>query len=143
LRVPLPPETDFRKAVGTLSFLEDFPRDLVRGMIVTDSALLQARYLVYPDHFIGTFFGRRALRLDKLLCLLESLPEGISELMCHPGYNDPALASSTYRRERELELGLLTHPAVRQRLVELGIQLVAFGALCSRRSAGSTNAMPF
>jgi len=143
LRVPLPPETDFRKAVGTLSFLEGFPRDLVRGMIVTDSALLQARHLVYPDHFVGTFFGRRALRLDKLLRLLESLPEGISELMCHPGYNDPALASSTYRRERELELGLLTHPAVRERLVELGIQLVAFGALCSRRSAGSTNAMPF
>jgi hypothetical protein len=132
LRVPLPPETDFRKAVGTLSFLEGFPRDLVRGMIVTDSALLQARHLAYPDRFIGTFFGRNALTLENLLRLLESLPEGISELMCHPGHSDAALAASTYRRERELELSLLTHPAVRQRLMELGIQMVTFGALYSR-----------
>jgi predicted glycoside hydrolase/deacetylase ChbG (UPF0249 family) len=129
LRVPLPPETDFRKAIDTLPFLEGFPRDLVRGMIVTDSALLRARQLVYPDHFISTFFGRKALRLDNLLRLLESVPEGVSELMCHPGYDDPALSSSTYRREREIELALLIHPTVRRRLVELGIELVTFAAL--------------
>jgi predicted glycoside hydrolase/deacetylase ChbG (UPF0249 family) len=129
LRVPFPPETDFRRAVKTLPFLEGFPIDLVRGMIVTDSALIQARRLVHPDRFIGTFFGRQALTLENLLALLDSLPEGTSELMCHPGYYDPELAHSSYRAERQTELALLTHPAVPERIEALGIELVPFGAL--------------
>jgi predicted glycoside hydrolase/deacetylase ChbG (UPF0249 family) len=135
LRVPFPAETDLRRAVRTLPFLEGFPYDLVRGMIVTDTNLLQARGLAYPDHFVATFFGREALTLEFLLALLDSLPEGISELMCHPGYDDPALASSSYRLERETELALLTHPRVRQRIADLQIELVTFGALAQQASA--------
>jgi predicted glycoside hydrolase/deacetylase ChbG (UPF0249 family) len=127
LRVPFPPETEFERSVKTLPFLEGFPRDLVRGMIVTNSALLKARRLAYPDRFISTFFGRDAVTLDYLLALLDTLPDGISELMCHPGFDDPALASSSYRAEREIELAVLTHPAVRQRVEELRIELVTFG----------------
>jgi len=129
LRVPFPPETDFEWAAGTLPFLEGFPHDLVRGMIVTDSALVKARGLAYPDHFIGTFFGQNALSLEYLTGLLASLPEGVSELMCHPGYDDESLGYSTYQAERETELDLLTHPAVRERIAELGIELVRFGDL--------------
>jgi predicted glycoside hydrolase/deacetylase ChbG (UPF0249 family) len=129
LRVPFPPETDFRRALTTLPFLEDFPPDLVRGMIATDSALIKARGLRHPDHFIGSFFGRAALSLESLLNLLESLPDGASELMCHPGYDGPALATSSYRQERETELTLLTHPAVTARVRTLGIELVTFGGL--------------
>jgi predicted glycoside hydrolase/deacetylase ChbG (UPF0249 family) len=129
LRVPFPPEADFRQALETLPFLEGFPHDLVRGMIVTNSALLQARLLAYPDRFVATFFGREALTLEYLLHLLDTLPEGISELMCHPGYDDPALATSTYRKEREIELALLTHPAVRRRIKELAIELVTYRTL--------------
>ncbi len=129
LRVPFPAETDFLQALETLPFLEEFPHDLVRGMIVTNSALLQARHLAHPDHFISTFFGREALALNYLLHLLHTLPEGTSELMCHPGYSDGDLASSTYRQERETELALLTRPAVRQWVAELGIELVTFAGL--------------
>ena len=57
-------------------------------MIVTNSALLEARQLSHPDHFISTFFGTEALTLDYLLHLLRTLPDGISELMCHPGYDE-------------------------------------------------------
>jgi predicted glycoside hydrolase/deacetylase ChbG (UPF0249 family) len=127
LRVPFPPEADFRQAVATLPYLEEFPLDLVRGMVATNSALLQSRRLFYPDRFIGTFFGTEALTLDNLLRLLRTLPVGTTELMCHPGYVDSALAASTYRREREIELELLTHPAVRDCVAECGIELVAFG----------------
>lgn len=136
LRVPFPPEADFRQAVDTLVFLEGFPHDLVRGMIVTNTNLLRARNLAHPDHFIASFFGREALTLDHLLGLLDALPEGVSELMCHPGYDDApssssghSLAGSSYRAERELELALLTNPAVRQRVTDLGIDLVTFNAL--------------
>lgn len=128
LRVPFPPETDFPHAIRTLPFLEGFPFDLVRGMVATDSALIKARGLRHPDHFVGTFFGREALTLNHLLNLLDTLPDGVSELMCHPGYDDPALAASSYREEREIELALLTHPAVRARVRALGIELTTFGA---------------
>lgn len=129
LRVSFPAETDFRQAASTLPFLNGFPPDLVRGMIVTNSALLRARGIVHPDHFVSTFFGEEALTLDYLLHLLDSLPAGISELMCHPGYNDHGLTSSSYRHEREIELNLLTHPVVRERIDELDIKLVTFAAI--------------
>jgi predicted glycoside hydrolase/deacetylase ChbG (UPF0249 family) len=132
LRVPFPPETEFERAVKTLPFLEGFPRDLVRGMIVTNSALIHARRLAHPDGFIGTFFGREALTMETLFGLLEALPGGITELMCHPGRDDPALASSSYRAEREIELALLTHPAVHDRVQGLGIELVTFDKCSSR-----------
>jgi predicted glycoside hydrolase/deacetylase ChbG (UPF0249 family) len=129
LRVPFPLETDIERAVETLDFLEDFPHDLIRGIIATNSNLIQDRKLTHPDHFISTFFGRQALTLDHLLDLLDTLPEGATELMCHPGYDDPSLAHSTYRAEREIELALLTHPKARERIEDLGIELVTFGAL--------------
>jgi predicted glycoside hydrolase/deacetylase ChbG (UPF0249 family) len=127
LRVPFPPETDFQRAVSTLPYLEEFPADHVRGMIATNSALLATRNLRYPDHFIGTFFGMEALTLENLTHLLQNLPEGVSELMCHPGYDGPGLAQSTYRRERPVELELLTHPAVLECVAQAGIELVTFG----------------
>lgn len=129
LRVPFPPNTDFRQAVNTLPFLEGFPRDLVRGMIATDSALIQSRGLAHPNRFIGTFYGREALTLDFLFDLLDTLPGGVSEMMCHPGYDDPALAASVYRAEREIELALLCRPEVKERVEAAGVELVTFGAL--------------
>jgi predicted glycoside hydrolase/deacetylase ChbG (UPF0249 family) len=129
LRVPFPPETDFEAAVRTLPFLEGFPHDLLRGMIVTNSTQLRAHGLAHPDYFIGTFFGQEALTRDHVLGLLDTLPGGVSELMCHPGLDDPALGQSSYRAEREAELALLTHPAVRERVEALEIELTTFGAL--------------
>jgi predicted glycoside hydrolase/deacetylase ChbG (UPF0249 family) len=129
LRVPFPPECDFAASIGTLSFLEGFPRDLVRGMIATNSALLIARGLAHPDHFISTFFGQESLTLDYLANLIEALPQGVCELMCHPGYDDSLLSSSTYRHEREIELALLTNPAIVERVAGLGIDLVTFKAV--------------
>jgi predicted glycoside hydrolase/deacetylase ChbG (UPF0249 family) len=129
LRVPFPSETEFHEAVRTLPFLEGFPRDLVRSIVVTNSALIRSRGLAHPDHFVATFFGSGALSLGFLLRILDELPDGISELMCHPGYDDPELSHSTYRAERAKELALLTHPAVREGIEARGIELVTFGAL--------------
>lgn len=129
LRVPIPLETDPRQAPGQLPFLEDFPRDVVRDLIAANGRQIKARRLRHPSHFVATFFGKSAVNLDHLLYLLETLPEGTSELMCHPGYNDPALAGSSYRQEREMELALLTRPEVKQRVRELGLELATFAEL--------------
>ena len=135
LRVPFPLESDFREADRALPFLEGFPQDLVRGMIVTNTALLRARRLAHPDHVVDTFFGRRALTLAHLFRLVDELPAGVSELMCHPGHDDPALASSSYRAEREIELRLLVDPALRRHLEAAGVELVTFGVLRGRAGA--------
>jgi predicted glycoside hydrolase/deacetylase ChbG (UPF0249 family) len=135
LRVPFPAETEFVRAARTLPFLEGFPRGLVRGMIATNSALLRSRHLAYPDLFVSTFYGREALTLEHLLSLIDAVPEGISELMCHPGYVDAGLRSSTYRDERETEIALLTDPAAREHARAVGIELVSFSVL-ARQGTG-------
>jgi predicted glycoside hydrolase/deacetylase ChbG (UPF0249 family) len=129
IRVPFPTQLEFRRALDHLPYLEGFPQDLVQGMIATNSNLIRARGLAHPDYFIASFFGREALTREHLLALLEELPAGVSELMCHPGYDDAALAGSGYRAERERELALLTDMVVRERLDAQGIELVTFGRL--------------
>jgi predicted glycoside hydrolase/deacetylase ChbG (UPF0249 family) len=131
LRVPFPPAPDFAQAVKALPFLRGFPPDRVRGMIATNSALIRARKLAHPDHFIADFFGRKALTLAALSRLLDTLPDGVTELMCHPGHIDSALAGSGYTAEREIELALLKDPAIRERVERLGIELATFGVLTS------------
>jgi predicted glycoside hydrolase/deacetylase ChbG (UPF0249 family) len=129
IRVPFPQALEFHQAPDRLPYLEGFPPDLVRGMITTNSNLVRVRGLAHPDHFVASFFGRKALTREYLLGLLEALPAGTSELMCHPGYNDAALAESGYRAERERELALLTDRMVQQRVATLGIELVTFRRL--------------
>ena len=73
------------------------------------------------------FYGEPAVGVDRLLEILETLPDGDSELGCHPGYADGL--SSRYTVERELELQTLTDPRVRSRLEELGIELIGWREL--------------
>jgi predicted glycoside hydrolase/deacetylase ChbG (UPF0249 family) len=63
--------------------------------------------------------------------LREHVPEGVTELSCHPGYLDPLLRSS-YAVERELELQTLCEAAARGLLASLGIRLISFRDLPGR-----------
>jgi len=57
--------------------------------------------------------------------LKRDLTEGVTELICHPGYIDEELDSS-YARERQAEMETLMHPRVRQTLWEERIELLGF-----------------
>ena len=82
-----------------------------------------------PDVFVEAFYGEGAT-LGNLLALLEGLPEGTTELMCHPGYPDERLVrESRYARERGREVEVLSAPEVRAALSRLAIELVPFSAL--------------
>jgi predicted glycoside hydrolase/deacetylase ChbG (UPF0249 family) len=66
----------------------------------------------------------------RLLELLDHLPPGSTELMLHPGYDDPTLAAQDpYRHEREREVAALRSPAVRARLERGDVRLVSFAQL--------------
>jgi len=60
--------------------------------------------------------------------LLESLPEGTTELMCHPGYADRDLRESGTRLQesRQIELEILTDKDIRKSIAELGIRLINY-----------------
>jgi chitin disaccharide deacetylase len=57
--------------------------------------------------------------------LSEGAGDGITELICHPGYPDPELRSS-YAVEREAEIGTLCDPGARAFLDARGIRLIGF-----------------
>ncbi|MBM3143574.1 MAG: ChbG/HpnK family deacetylase [Chloroflexi bacterium] len=82
-----------------------------------------------PDAFFGSFYDDLATR-EELLRILDQLGEGISEMMCHPGYADPSLiASSYYSRQRESELHLLTNPSIKEMIAQKGIELISFAEI--------------
>jgi predicted glycoside hydrolase/deacetylase ChbG (UPF0249 family) len=82
-----------------------------------------------PDHFLGGDSAEPYWTLQRLLDALAALPVGSTELMCHPGYYDEALAYSRYGRQRETELAALCDPEARATLARLDIRLGHFGTL--------------
>jgi len=91
---------------------------------------LAAANVSHADHFFGSFYDETAT-LEHLLELLSALPEGVSELMTHPGVADEALlTSSSYARNREAELQALIDPGLpavlRRKRILLATYLSAF-----------------
>jgi predicted glycoside hydrolase/deacetylase ChbG (UPF0249 family) len=71
-------------------------------------------------------FESGSLTEARLLRILDHLPDGVTELMCHPGREDDA-SHGRYAHwgfQWKEELDALTSPAVRARIAELGIDLV-------------------
>ena len=105
-------------------------RDLpVRAASESARQKLRAAGLRVPDHFLDAFYAEGATE-ENLRRLLWQLPDGTSELMCHPGHADEALRrGSSYAAEREGEIEVLADPALFSFLEELGIDLIPFHAL--------------
>jgi predicted glycoside hydrolase/deacetylase ChbG (UPF0249 family) len=132
VRLPFPPEEEWDEAAASVSVAQGLPVDLLREIVRQDIGLVQAKGIPHPDYFVQSFSGE-ALTLETLLGILEGLPESISELITHPGFADEELlARSTYAKERERELELLCHPRAKERIGELGIELVNFSVLKRR-----------
>lgn len=75
------------------------------------------------------FFGENAT-VETLLRILGTLPEGVTELVCHPGY---ASAAGDAYRHRATELAALTDPRVHAKVATEGIALATFGELMRPR----------
>ena len=90
--------------------------------------------LLFPAHFYGlTQTG--FLDAQSLQYILDGLPEGISELMCHPGYADARLVETGTRLlgQREIEVQALKAFHVRKLLVDRGIRLASYRELAGPR----------
>jgi chitin disaccharide deacetylase len=69
------------------------------------------------------------LTREGVLRLLEILPEGTTEFMCHPGYADAELAKSATRLQtsRQTEVEILTDMGIRNVVASQGIRLIDYG----------------
>ena len=79
------------------------------------------------DYFCG-IAQTGVLTRDGLQKLLEILPEGTTELMCHPGYVDEELSKTRTRLQesREAELRILTDEGIRKVVATRGIRLISY-----------------
>lgn len=84
------------------------------------------------DYFCG-IAQTGEMTKDGVAQLLRNLPEGTTELMCHPGYADEALQQTHTRLQasRQTELEILTDVAIRNLVASQGIRLIDYGLVAS------------
>jgi predicted glycoside hydrolase/deacetylase ChbG (UPF0249 family) len=130
MRVPFPrSEADLADVMWMPGAASMIPGDVFKAAARENWKRLAEKPVRAPDHFIAGFYAD-AVSVDFLLNVLDRLPDGVSELMTHPGYSDETLAAeSAYAAQREEEIAALTDPRVKQRVAERGVGLVTFAAL--------------
>ncbi|HYL64563.1 MAG TPA: ChbG/HpnK family deacetylase [Candidatus Methylomirabilis sp.] len=97
-------------------------------LIARDARELAERAgLATADFFCGIAQTGELTRVG-VVKLLQVLPEGTTEFMCHPGYADDALAKSPTRLKasRQTELQILTDTGIRNLVASRGIRLVDY-----------------
>jgi len=80
------------------------------------------------DYFCGIAQTGELTR-EGVAQFVKSLPDGTTELMCHPGYADVALQKTQTRLQdsRQTELQILTDTGIRNLVASLGIRLIDYG----------------
>ena len=84
------------------------------------------------DYFCG-IAQTGELTKEGIARMLRNLPEGTTELMCHPGYVDEDLraTSTQLQGSREKEVEILTDPEIRNLVASQGIRLIDYGFVTS------------
>jgi len=89
---------------------------------------LSRRYgLFSPENFLG--LAATGQLGPALLCrLIDTLPDGCTEIMLHPGLCDAELArtDSRLQEQRQLEMEALLSPEVRRAVTQAGVQLINY-----------------
>jgi len=109
------------RSVGVMAF-QMFAAEFCRA--------LNEEGMVSTDGIVGIAVTG-LLDQQKLLRILEALPEGTWELVCHPGYSDADLQAAGTRltQSREIELSALTSEETRKALVRHQIELISYADL--------------
>jgi len=89
--------------------------------------------LLYTDHFLG-LLDAGALKEDLLIEMIGGLEDGITELVCHPGFLSPEVIDNyKWHSGAEAELFALTGHRVKNAIKSNEIRLITFGDLPSIR----------
>ena len=117
------------------SLLVQHPRIFKRWLEVKTLGVLANKFLCVTTRSgisttSGTFGIAATGILDENLfrAIVQDIPDGTWEFVCHPGYNDSQLQAipTRLKESRARELQVLTSPETRTILEKLGIQLVSY-----------------
>jgi predicted glycoside hydrolase/deacetylase ChbG (UPF0249 family) len=100
----------------------------VRSITPNMQAAIVARGLGSPSHFVGDAGDEPYWTVTRLVATIGALPPGLTELMCHPGYFEAAIAYSRYGRQRDTEREALCDPAVAATVRDRHVELVTYAA---------------
>lgn len=90
-------------------------------------AMAESAGIATADYFCG-IAQTGELTIEGVGQLLRSLPEGTTEMMCHPGFIDAELEKSATRLQdsRETEVAILTDRGIRNLVASQGIRLIDY-----------------
>ncbi len=103
---------------------------ILRGLARQFREAVEQAGIATPDGTLAIVatgsLNERLLRL-----MVENLPDGTWELVCHPGYNDTDLQGvrTRLRESREQEVRILTSSSTRDLLAANGVEIVSFREL--------------
>lgn len=102
------------------AFSNQFAREVRRAGLATPDGSFGIVETGYLDSFL-------------LQAIVDAIPDGTWELVCHPGYEDAELArvNTRLRISRVEELELLSSPATRELLAQRGVQLISYRDLAT------------
>ena len=102
----------------------------VRAVAPRFFAIARKYGLTFPDHFLGLAVTGQ-VSAAALRRMVDTLDEGSTEIMLHPGICDADLVQSgtRLREHRETELAALLDAGVRSALHERGIRLISYREL--------------
>ena len=102
-------------------------------LLARDARKQAERAGVSTADYFGGIAQTGELTKEGVARLLRSLPEGTTELMCHPGYADDALRKTSTRLQssRQKEVEILTDKEIRNLVASQGIRLIDYAFLAS------------
>jgi len=107
----------------------------VRAITPEMAAEIRGRGLSAADRMLGDVGSTAYWTRESLGEAIARLEEGVTELMCHPGYADGTLSVSSYNTQREGELRALCDAEVKAALAADDIELISYRDLASASRA--------
>lgn len=100
---------------------------LLRSYYLGFRSRLKHYGMATPDGSFGVVVTG-ALDMDMFRVVMDCVPDGTWEFVCHPGYNDEDLShvKTRLRESREKELAVLTSAEARQILADHKIELISY-----------------
>ena len=103
----------------------------VRAVTPEMAVQIRRRGLPAVDRMVGDVGPDAYWTAARLVQFIQTAEDGVTELMCHPGYADDALAVSTYREQREGELRGLCDPRPKAALAVADVRLISYRELAA------------
>jgi len=123
-----------RPRLSDISAARFLPKCALCVLATGDALFLPRRNCSATRHFAG-LFETGDLTTQAALRILNSLRVGTTELVCHPGCDDPSGKYIGWNKRRQVELVTLTSQEVKQAVSALGIELISYRQLCAGSEA--------